>query len=107
MTHDQSSPEYLKAEIDILPWAELVRHFAFGRLYVVRQPWSLIGAASTLKSDDTAALKSAMSKHHFGLPTSDEVILWQETGIEFEVLVISPFVLVQPLQLSSFIPLGY
>lgn len=87
----------LAHEIDVLPWQDLVRHFAFGRLYVVRKPLTLLEAAKAMKSDDAARLKTAMEKLEFGVPTQDEAQLWHETDRTFEVLVLSPFVLVAPL----------
>ncbi|MBC7659927.1 MAG: DUF2288 family protein [Chitinophagaceae bacterium] len=94
MTEDMK--QKLAAEVDILPWGDLARHFAFGRLYVVRSPWTLTEAALVLKSDDAGRLKDAMDQGHFAVPTDDEVKLWLTNNTQFDVIVMSPFVLVEP-----------
>lgn len=97
MTKELSLEDKLKAEIDVLPWSALVRHFAFGRVYLVRAPWRLIDAAQILSRDHAEALKAAMTAGQFGIPSDDDVRIWQEHNQQFHVLVISPFVLIQAL----------
>lgn len=85
----------LRQEIDSLPWSALARHFAFGRVYEVRAPLSLLEAALILQNDDRPTLESAMAKGLFALPDDADAKTWQENERLFDVLVISPFVLVQ------------
>lgn len=84
----------LRNEIDTAPWSALVRHFAFGRVYEVKNPLTLVEAALILHRDDRDALQNAMSQRLFALPETADVEAWQVTEQEFDVLVISPFVLV-------------
>ncbi len=97
MDDTRSIDERLKEELDRLPWSALVRHFAFGRVYHVRLPWTVIDAAKVLIRDDAIELKTAMAAGHFKSPSDDDVKTWQSSTLEFEVLVISPFVLIQEL----------
>ncbi|MBC7530364.1 MAG: DUF2288 family protein [Oligoflexus sp.] len=97
MTEELTLEDKLKAEVDQLPWSALVRHFAFGRVYRVRAPWTVIDPAMVLNRDNAEELKSAMSAAQFGIPTDDEIKTWHEAKQQFHVLVISPFVLIEEL----------
>lgn len=88
----------LEKQLDTLPWSELARHFAFGRLYIVREPWNLLDAARVIRADDTARLKVAMQSSEFGLPTEEEAVHWHQVRQSFEVLILHPFVLISPLK---------
>lgn len=85
----------LEAEVDIAPWSALVRHFAFGRVYIVRSPWDLIDAALALHRDASGIVKEAIQQKRLERPTDEEVKGWVATDATFDVLVISPFVLIQ------------
>ncbi len=97
-TEEENSPKSLADEIDVLPWSELVRHFAFGRLYVARDPLSLLEAGEAMKNDQADRLKSAMEKGLFGAPSNEEAELWFQNKQMFEVLVIKPFVVISPVK---------
>lgn len=92
---DQDLRQKLSSEIDQAPWSALVRHFAFGRVYIVRRPWDLLDAALALHQDAAATVKEAMQKKELEQPTDAEAKTWMETGASFDMLVISPFVLIQ------------
>lgn len=85
----------LKAEVDQAPWSALVRHFAFGRVYVVRSPWNLIDAAVALHQDAKNEVQAALAQKLLEQPTDAEAQAWMETSASFDMLVISPFVLIQ------------
>lgn len=97
MNEELSLEEKLAAEIDQLPWSALVRHFAFGRVHVVRKPFKILDAALIVHRDNAAELKEAMSQERFGIPSAEEAKIWHEHNQQFDVLVISPFVLIQAL----------
>ncbi len=86
----------LASEIDVILWPELARHFAFGRLYVVNRPWTLIEAAHVIKGDDASRLRAAMEGGEFRMPTADEAVVWHARRQSFDVLVLDPFVIVSP-----------
>ncbi len=91
----------LAAEVDLAPWSALVRHFAFGRVYIVRSPWNLIDAAVALHRDAADQVKEAMRQRQLEQPNDEEVKAWQETSVVFDMLVVSPFVLIQVKDQSS------
>jgi hypothetical protein len=85
----------LEAEVDIAPWSALIRHYAFGRVYVVRTPWTLIDAAIAFHRDAKDQVQDALCQKHLEQPSDAEVKDWLERDASFDVLVISPFVLIQ------------
>lgn len=97
MIDDTTLKNKLLADVDRLPWAALVRHFAYGRVYRVRAPWTVVDAALVLNRDHAEELRSAMNDGHFGIPSDEEVKAWHDTKQEFHVLVISPFVLIEAI----------
>ncbi len=92
---EQELRQKLAAEVDLAPWSALVRHFAFGRVYIVRSPWNLIDAAIALHRDAAEQVKEAMRLGQLEQPNDAEVKVWQETSAVFDMLVVSPFVLIQ------------
>lgn len=97
MSEELSIEKKLAEEIDQLPWSALVRHFAFGRVYVVRKALPFLDAALILHRDNANELKDAMAKDSFGVPTAEEAKAWHDADQKFHVLVISPFVLIQAI----------
>lgn len=93
--NEQELRQKLAAEVDQAPWPALVRHFAFGRVYIVRAPWDLVDAALALHQDAAETVKEALRQKNLEQPTAAEVQVWQETNASFDMLVISPFVLIQ------------
>lgn len=87
----------LTAEVDQAPWSALVRHFAFGRVYIVRQPWTLVDAAVAMHRDAKSEIQAALDQKLLEQPTDAEAQEWMETSARFDMLVISPFVLIQAL----------
>jgi hypothetical protein len=85
----------LTAEVDQAPWSALVRHFAFGRVYIVRAPWTLVDAAVALHQDAKHEVQAALAQKLLEQPTDAEAQAWMESSASFDVLVISPFVLIQ------------
>lgn len=98
---DDKTPKSLAREVDVAPWQDLVRHFAFGRLYVVRAPFTLLEAGEAMKADDANCLKTAMAADLFAVPSEDEARIWHAEKKQFEVLVLDPFVLVAPLNQAT------
>lgn len=92
---DQELRQKLEAEVDQVPWSALVRHFAFGRVYIVRAPWSLVDAAVALHKDAKSEVQAALGQKLMEQPTDTEARAWMDSSASFEMLVISPFVLIQ------------
>jgi hypothetical protein len=92
---EQELRQKLTAEVDQAPWSALVRHFAFGRVYIVRTPWNLIDAAIALHKDAKSEVETALKQKFLEQPSDAEAQAWTESSARFDVLVISPFVLIQ------------
>ncbi|HET9237912.1 MAG TPA: DUF2288 family protein [Oligoflexus sp.] len=92
---EQELRQKLRAEVDQVPWSALVRHFAFGRVYIVRSPWNLIDAAWALHKDARSEVQAALGQKLLEQPTDAEAQAWMNSSASFDVLVISPFVLIQ------------
>lgn len=91
--------EKLEKELDKLPWKELARHHAFGKLLLVKAPVDLLDAAIAVANDDTANVKSWMEQQLIGPPSDEEIKSFAESNErEFLVSIISPFILVQEQQ---------
>lgn len=100
-TPEHKLRQKLASEVDVAPWSALVRHFAFGRVYIVREPWDLLDAALALHQDAAEAVKEALRQKHLEQPLDVEVKGWLEKDTSFDVLVMSPFVLIQSKEKSS------
>ncbi|MFW7378986.1 MAG: DUF2288 domain-containing protein [Oligoflexus sp.] len=87
--------EKLLAELDELPWSELTRPFAAGRLYLVRQGIDIIDVAVAMAVNDAQTIASWMAENLFGRAEDEEVRHWLKEQSRFQVLIVSPFVLVQ------------
>lgn len=89
----------LESEIDELPWEELTRSFAFGRLFVVRGSLDLVEAALAMAQNEAATVEAWIQQERFGRPEDDEVAVWEQEKIRFQVLIVSPFVVVKAMPL--------
>ncbi|SMF13056.1 DUF2288 family protein [Pseudobacteriovorax antillogorgiicola] len=91
----QTLEEKLSAEQDVLPWADLVRHFAFGRLFLVAPELDLTRAAAAIANDQASLIKTWMDQGLFLTPSATQVESWQDAQTQFLVNIVSPFVVVQ------------
>ena len=94
MDHDLKSK--LEQEQDQLPWKELVRHFAFGRLFIVDSKVDLVDAAIAVAKDDATSIKHWMDSGQFSTPSEEQASEWGDNPeILFTINIVSPFVLAQ------------
>lgn len=84
-------------EIDDLGWQELARHFAAGRVYRVAGQLDLISVAEAMALNRLDLLKNWVDKEQLALPGDAEFSDWMQRNAKFQVLIVSPFVLVQEL----------
>ena len=96
MTKERQSK--LSKEQDKLPWSELARHHAFGRLMLVKAPLDLLEVAGAVASDNSTKVKAWMEQSIFGPPSDEEALGFaSDNEQEFLVNIVSPFILVQEL----------
>lgn len=92
-----SIKEKMQEEQDILEWQELVRHFAFGRLFYVSPKIDLSSVAEAMANDNTSSIKEWMEQKLCGLPSDDQAKVWDDKRTKFRVNIVSPFVVVQEI----------
>lgn len=81
-------------EQDKLPWKELARHHAFGRLVLVKGKLDLLDVAEAMAADNTPKIRSWMEEEVFGTPSDQEAKDFAiDPNKEFVVNIISPFVI--------------
>ena len=88
----------LEKEQDQLPWKELVRHFAFGRLFIIASELNLVDAAIAVAQDDASSIKQWMDSGQFHTPTEEQAAAWGDNPeILFTINIVSPFVIAKPI----------
>jgi len=87
--------ERLEREAGVLPWSELVRHFARGVVVSVRADVDLIDAALRFVEDDAARVAEWLESGRVARASDDDARDWTERQPEFRCVVAAPWVLVQ------------
>ena len=95
--HDKEIPlaDRLNQETGVIPWSELVRHFARGVVIHVSAQLDLIEAATCLIQDDAAQLEQWTSEGKVRRASDDDARDWTKREPEFWCVVTAPWVLVQ------------
>lgn len=84
-----------------IPWRELQRFFAAGRVLVVADSLDLVEVASSIASDDRAAVESLLDEADLRKVDDDRARLWIETDATLWCVVVRPWVLVQERRLQT------
>jgi len=99
------SNEILRAKVNLetaqMAWSEMQRYFASGAAIYVAPELDLVEAALQMSDDNTALVGLWMAAGQFGKVTDEQARLWLETAATHWVVVISPWVLVQPVVKST------
>ena len=90
-----SLADRLNQETGIIPWSELVRHFARGVVIHVSARLDLIDAAVCLIEDDAARLEQWTNEGKVRRASDDDARDWTKREPEFWCVVTAPWVLVQ------------
>ncbi|MFK7858106.1 MAG: DUF2288 domain-containing protein [Granulosicoccus sp.] len=85
----------LNQETGVIPWSELVRHFARGVVIHVSVQIDLIDAAVCLIEDDVALLRKWADNGSVRRASDDDARDWTEREPDFWCVVSAPWVLVQ------------
>jgi hypothetical protein len=90
--------EELELQVDVAAWEWLKPHHERGGLLVVAEGLSLAEVGERLAADDVAAVSSWLSEGRVARPSAEKCDSWDMMpSCRFAMLVISPYVLVQPL----------
>lgn len=87
--------ERLNQETGVIPWSELVRHFARGVVIHVSVQIDLIEAAVCIIQDDTRRIQSWAEEGKVRRASDDDARDWTRREPEFWCVVTAPWVLVQ------------
>jgi hypothetical protein len=85
----------LNLETARLPWSDLARYFAGGRLVRVATDMDLLAVAMAVAEDRSAEVSGWLEDGQVRRVSDDEARRWHETEATLWTVVIKPWVLVQ------------
>ena len=96
---DPDSPlDKLEKYTGEVEWPYLKRHFDNGVLIWVDPSLSLVEVGHVISIDDTERVRSWKLSGDLVIPSALHSAHWEKTQARFTALVVSPFVLIQPLE---------
>ncbi len=78
-----------------IPWGELQRYFAAGKVIVVDESIDLVRAACWAATDNHAEIQSALKDGHVFQPTDEQAAQWLLDDVTMWAVVVAPWVFVQ------------
>lgn len=92
----QTTKEELAQQIDQARWEWLRPHQERGALIVVDAMLELAEVGERLAADDTGVVQAWLASQMIAKPTPEQLDSWnQQSHMQFSMLVVSPFVLIQ------------
>jgi hypothetical protein len=85
----------LNQETARLPWTELLRHYAGGRVITVDDTLDLIEVAARVAIDDKDIVGQWLADGRIARATDEEAKAWLEARMSLWTVVVKPWVLVQ------------
>lgn len=99
MTSNPEKDEVLYAKINLetaqIPWKELERFFAAGRIISVDDSVDMIQVATLMANDDAKAIADMLEKKQIERVTDGQAQIWSETDASLWAVVVRPWILVQ------------
>jgi hypothetical protein len=92
-----SALEKLEKYTGVIDWAYLKPHFESGALIYVDPSLSLTEVGHAFTTDDAVRVAEWRKAGDLVTPSHPHGSYWAESGTTFLALVVSPFVLIQPL----------
>ncbi|MDX8379968.1 MAG: DUF2288 domain-containing protein [Gallionella sp.] len=96
-----SKQEIFRAKVNLetaqMSWSEMQRYFASGAALSVAPELDLVEAAFQMSEDNSALIGQWMAAGQFGKVSDEQARLWLQTDAMLWAVVISPWVLVQPV----------
>lgn len=87
----------LKGEVGTADWKALNAHFKRDALIAVSSDLDIVEVGLMIAMDNTEQIRLWLNRGKIGKPTIEEADEWKERATEFTSLILSPFVLIQPL----------
>lgn len=97
----QSTPEKLEKYTGLVDWEYLKPHFDSGALLFVDTCLNITHVGQALADDDKEQIEAWLKTGDLIKPSEPHAKWWQENPQQFTALVVSPFVLMQPLTSPS------
>ncbi len=96
---DPDSPlEKLEKYTGEVDWSYLKRHYQNGALVWVDPELSLTEVGHAISIDDADRVKAWRKSGDLITPSAPHAVHWEESEARFLALVVSPFVLIQPVE---------
>lgn len=100
-TDESSTTEKLEKYAGEIGWDYLKKHFEAGSLIYVDPSLELVEVGQAIADDDTARVMSWRDQGDLLQPSEPHADYWESVDQRFRALVVSPFVLAQPLPLGA------
>lgn len=94
---DEIERTKLLAETAKIPWLELQRFFAAGSVLSVASELDLVDVACAMTADNKAVVAPWVQAGQVGAVSDSQAMEWLETDALVWAVVLSPWVLVQPV----------
>jgi hypothetical protein len=99
MTNQQ---EVFRAKVNLetaqMDWRDMQRYFASGAALYVAADLDLVEVAFQMSENNAELVGQWMATDQFGKVTDEQARVWLETDAVLWTVVVSPWVLVQPVQ---------
>ena len=95
---EATTAEKLEKYTGEIGWNYLKPHFKNGALLYVDSSIALSEAGEALAADDAEKVKAWKQRGDLVTPSQPHADYWEESGTTFRALVVSPFVLIQPVE---------
>ena len=97
-----SQQEIFRAKVNLetaqMRWRDMQRYFASGVALFVSPELDLVETAFQMSQDNAALIRQWMAAGQFGKVTDDQARVWLESDAMLWAVVVSPWVLVQPVK---------
>jgi hypothetical protein len=91
----------IRGEIGVIAWKELARFFASGTAVAVDAELSLADVACQFAQNSSGIVEQWMRHGKVGRVSDEQAKIWFETDATVAAVVVSPWVLVQEVQMES------
>ena len=97
MNPEQEKLLYAKINLETaqIPWKELERFFAGGRIISVDDSVDMIRVAQLMAADDVKAVSDMLEKKEIGKVTYSQARIWSASDALLWAVVVKPWILVQ------------
>jgi len=97
----QSTTEKLEKYTGVVDWEYLKPHFDAGSLLYVDTRLDISDVGQALTDDDKRKIETWLKSGDLVKPSEPHATWWTDNPQDFTALVVSPFVLMQPLHASA------